>query len=211
MIERACLHCGKPFQVPYPSSKRVNCSEPCRIARLRQPGRKRRADSGTRKAEWVAVACGGCGKDFELPPWRFKRGTAVYCSRKCRDRAPANRYATGPRGDLIPKARRLRGDGRFVANTGYVMVYVPPVDRPLGKERVTYWPEHRVVMRDVLGRWPDPKDTVHHVNGDKTDNRPENLQLRNGNHGRGALLRCRCCGSSDIECIELPDQQGATP
>ncbi|MBP2211063.1 hypothetical protein JOJ87_001407 [Rhodococcus ruber] len=27
--------------------------------------------------------------------------------------------------------------------------------------------------------------TVHHKNGDRTDNRPENLELRVGRHGKG--------------------------
>lgn len=28
--------------------------------------------------------------------------------------------------------------------------------------------------------------TVHHINGDRSDNRAENLDLRWGNHGKGA-------------------------
>lgn len=41
-----------------------------------------------------------------------------------------------------------------------------------------YVPEHIIVMEEKLGRYINTEiEVVHHINGRKNDNRPENLQL----------------------------------
>jgi len=90
--------------------------------------------------------------------------------------------------------------GRSHNGGGYVLVWVPP-EHPFAAEMRTkagYVLEHRLVMAEHLGRPLRRNETVHHLNGDKADNRVENLQIRHGKHGKHERLRCADCGSTNL-------------
>jgi hypothetical protein len=54
--------------------------------------------------------------------------------------------------------------------------------------------EHRYVMQQAIGRPLTRSETVHHKNGNRRDNRLENLELRVGAHGVGASqAHCATC------------------
>jgi hypothetical protein len=187
LVEVECAKCGKKFerkQWEVERRKRLGwahyCSVDCRDA-------VKRGRQGEHRVERIKLECEYCARTFEVAPHESKRRR--FCSKGCARRSTQGRP---PEAGL----RILNGDG-------YVFVYVPKEERPPGQEQIARHPEHRVVMAEMLGRWPTSRESVHHINGDKTDNRPENLQLRSGSHGRGHVLRCRACGSSDIEHVEL--------
>lgn len=64
--------------------------------------------------------------------------------------------------------------GHIFTEKGYLLLRKPEHPHCNGKGYVRL---HRLVMEEHLGRILDPKELVHHINGDRKDNRISNLML----------------------------------
>lgn len=71
----------------------------------------------------------------------------------------------------VPKTQK-RSSGRYITSNGYVRVRQ---DEVLGPKKWVL--EHRLVMENILGRELLPGENVHHKDGNKENNVPENLEL----------------------------------
>lgn len=72
-------------------------------------------------------------------------------------------------------------NGWTIDKNGYKLIHLP--DHPFANSS-NYVREHRLVMENKLGRYLNPLEVVHHIDGDKLNNHPDNLELfsKNSEH-----------------------------
>lgn len=174
-----CVQCGKQF-VPKANTSGRFCSQKCwyawtgRISERECPvcGKSFRPRSSGQKSCSYECAdalrrtakrnthCAHCGKPLAANVHPKVRFCSQSCAQKERSRTGQSHAQIGTKQQHV---------------SGYVIVKVG-VGYPGGNS--TGWMlEHRYVMQEALGRPLQAHERVHHKNGVRGDNRPENLEL----------------------------------
>lgn len=153
---------------------------------------------GKTKVTWLA--CKVCGFERWVMPNYIEKNICSTCFKrqraydihlnsfvhketcKCRKCRMGRGYFKGSNNPM------WRG-GRKVLKSGYVYVYLSPdsefssmISNGVGQNYVA---EHRLIMAMHLKRNLTKEETVHHINGIKSDNRIENLELWSSRHHSG--------------------------
>lgn len=186
-VDLVCEVCGKHFSVrPSFAKNRRFCSMDCRRA----------STAHTHKT----VQCAQCGKDFEIYvkyPFRYCSPSCATTARNLTDQNPSYHrdisgdknpmYGRGMSGSDNPMHGKRREQvpawrgGRKVRKDGYVLV-IAPEGHPHGisaglKSSTKYILEHRLIMEQHLGRYLEPSEVIHHVDGNPSNNSIDNLRL----------------------------------
>lgn len=145
---KICPICTTEFySPPGAATSKDVCSVPCANAWMRR--------------HRIQKNCDHCGAEFEA---RRSAPDQRFCKAKCRDAA---RF-------LRPTGEIHNGKPKVMDIHGYIKIWEPGHPNSYGDGWVA---EHRFVASATIGRpiWPD--EHVHHINGIKNDNRPENLAV----------------------------------
>lgn len=137
------------------------------------------------KRTGIERSCLVCGKTLYVPQWVARdvdRRSGSYCSRACKHQAQR---------EIQPPPKWARLDQPIRHSAGYVLIYAPSHPRANAGGRVL---EHILVAEQTLGRPLTTDDHVHHIDGDKTNNSPDNLLvLSNSEHQKlhAAMMRSK--------------------
>lgn len=85
---------------------------------------------------------------------------------------------------------------RYHTQEGYIILRLP--EHPNASAKSGIVSEHVKVMSEVLGRPLRKGENVHHINGVKDDNRPENLELWSTSQPKGQRVADKVAWAREV-------------
>lgn len=102
----------------------------------------------------------------------------------------------------MPFGRRKRDFGPYKNAQGYVLIYYPEHPNAQKSGRLG---EHTVVMSEMIGRPLLKNESVHHKNGQRDDNRVENLELWSTSQPYGQRVEDKLIWAKEIIALYSKD------
>ena len=152
-IEQMIRYCNKFGSHIILSGICQNCKTIFYIRRPYRLGMFCRMGCSKQYGRYSTAQCFNCNKTIHLTNCLKKNMNTHFCSQKC--------YFQFKRGENHPAYKGWRKESNYIMRT----------------ENGKTVRQHRKVMQDHLDRSLDRFEYVHHINGNKTDNRIENLQI----------------------------------
>jgi len=129
----------------------------------------------------MKIDCDYCGREFTQEPHLFRRNKHNYCSRPCNFAGRArNRVSI----ICAQCAKPFRVKKSSATRRRCCSLRCLNLSKSLGRhiDHLGYWRigknhEHRIIMEALMGRKLGSNEVVHHIDENRLNNHPENLQM----------------------------------